>query len=142
MADLTEQMNRAAGELDFEKAAQMRDAIEDVRRIAEGRRRSPPAWRIRISPPRQGVGVALAMVFFVRGGKMLGREQYTLDVQGRRVHGGDRRVLPGAVLCDDAEIPGDSDQHRPDTQAIEQMLTDAKGARVYIRTPSAAASTT
>ncbi len=83
VADLTEQMNRAAGELDFEKAAEMRDAIEDVRRIAEGRRRSPPAWRIRISSPWPGGGRGAGHgVLRARRQDARGREQYTLDVQG------------------------------------------------------------
>ena len=137
VADLTEQMNRAAGELDFEKAAQMRDAIEDVRRIAEGQKAVSTGMEDQdIIALAKGVGVALAMVFFVRGGKMLGREQYTLDVQGDESMGEIAESFLAQYYAMMREIPREILINTAlDTQAIEQMLTDAKGARVYIRTP-------
>ena len=77
--DLKTHMNEAAENLDFEKAAYYRDLLHDVESFAQKQKATDTAGN-----DRDIIGYAVAggkcviQVFFVRGGRMIGRDHFFL----------------------------------------------------------------
>ena len=99
--DLEENMNLAAERLEFERAAVLRDRIKAVERVAEERRikvDSNPAaggnhsWQdgMDVIAVAQDSAEAWVEVFFVRKGKLIGREHFFME--------GAQDDTPGVVI--------------------------------------------
>ena len=77
---LNAEMADAAGRLNYEAAAHLRDRIVAVRRVTEGQK---VVWRSRIDmdliAAAKAQGQACMQVFMVRGGKLIGQEHFMLD---------------------------------------------------------------
>ncbi len=79
IASLTGQMNEAAAELAFERAAAIRDRIESVRVISERQKAALANEDERdILALCKAEDAALVYALFVRGGKVIGAERYDL----------------------------------------------------------------
>ncbi|MDD5509866.1 MAG: excinuclease ABC subunit UvrC [Dehalococcoidales bacterium] len=78
--ELVGRMEEAARDLDFEKAALLRDRIQAVRQVIEGQRL---ATRVRgeqdVIAFVQDRSRAYAQVFFVRDGRLVGRDSFILE---------------------------------------------------------------
>ena len=74
---LTERMNEQAEALEFEEAASTRDLIESVRAVAQKQKITDTGGEDKdiIAMARDGASV-IVQVFFVRDGKIIGREHY------------------------------------------------------------------
>ena len=99
--DLEENMALAAERLEFERAAVLRDRIKAVERVAEERRikvdSNPaaggnPSWQagMDVIALAQGSVEAWVEVFFVRKGKLIGRDNFFMD--------GPQDDTPGVVI--------------------------------------------
>ena len=99
--DLEENMALAAERLEFERAAVLRDRIKAVERVAEERRikvdSNPaaggnPSWQagMDVIALAQGSTEAWVEVFFVRKGKLIGRDNFFMD--------GPQDDTPGVVI--------------------------------------------
>lgn len=77
LKSLEDKMLAASEELDFEKAAYYRDLLENVRSVAQKQNITDSAGEDRdvIALARDGAD-AVVQVFFVRDGKLIGREHY------------------------------------------------------------------
>ncbi len=77
---LQHEMTEAAEAYNFEAAARLRDRIVQVRRVTEGQK---VVWKSRLDmdliASARAQGQACMQVFFVRGGKLIGQEQFILD---------------------------------------------------------------
>ncbi|MBS1704850.1 MAG: excinuclease ABC subunit UvrC [Armatimonadetes bacterium] len=80
LEDLQKQMQDAAEELEFERAATIRDQIESIERIQERQKvlTSDGTDRDVIAVVRDDRGSAIQMLY-VRGGKLIGQRQFILD---------------------------------------------------------------
>ena len=99
--DLEENMTQAAESLEFERAAVLRDRIKAVERVAEERRikvdsgpdadRNHP-WQagMDVIALAQGSAEAWVEVFFIRKGKLIGREHFFME--------GAQDDTPGVVI--------------------------------------------
>jgi excinuclease ABC subunit C len=80
LARLQYEMSAAAGHLNFEAAARLRDRIVQVRRVTEGQK---VVWRSRLDMDLVAIaraqGQACMQVFLVRGGKLIGQEHFILE---------------------------------------------------------------
>lgn len=78
---LETQMKRAAAELDFEKAAQLRDKIHSIKAIGERQKiiNSDKQTDMDVIAFASMGNKAFAAVFFVRSGSIIGRENYPID---------------------------------------------------------------
>ncbi len=83
LQELTARMKAAAESLQFERAARYRDQLAAIRRLLESRK------VVQIDGPDQDVigfahanGDAVVQVFFIRQGKMIGRENFPMDGDG------------------------------------------------------------
>ncbi len=99
--DLEENMTQAAESLEFERAAVLRDRIKAVERVAEERRikvdSGPEAdknhpWQagMDVIALAQGSAEAWVEVFFIRKGKLIGREHFFME--------GAQDDMPGVVI--------------------------------------------
>lgn len=87
MSYLTEQMNQAAEKMEYEKAAQYRDLLNSVKQVAQKQKitmddegdRDVLGIALRKGPDENGIvreTKAVVQVFFIRKGKMIGREHF------------------------------------------------------------------
>ena len=131
-------MRAAADEWDFERAAVLRDQLQAVERVIERQKivSSVRADQDVIAFAREN-GDACVQVFFIRGGRLLGREYFVLE----GAHGEDERGVMAAFLKqfyeEAAYVPPEVLLPRQIEEAliIEQWLKVKRGAKVTLRVP-------
>jgi excinuclease ABC subunit C len=140
IARLEQEMQSAAGELEFEVAARLRDRLASVRRAVEKQQmvadRNEDLDVIGIAEDELEAAV---QVFFVRRGRMVGRKGLVLD-KVMELSPGDVVTTVLEELYYEEPPLGVPKQVlvpvRPDDAAIyEDWLTDRRGSRVEIRVP-------
>jgi len=135
---LESRMNKAAEALDFEKAARLRDQLQAVKEVVEGQR---IATRVKgeqdVIAFAQDRDQAYVQVFFIRGGKLIGRESFLLQ--------GTRYEEPSQVMTSFIKQFYDSSPYIPpllllqhpveDVTTIQGWLQGKRGGRVSIQVP-------
>lgn len=136
--DLRKKMQQASKELDFEKAARLRDRIQALEQVVE-KQKIVAANNVEqdvIGYARLG-NTACLQVFFVRGGKIIGREHFmmncNIDEEQAEIIAAfikqyyhDQNVIAKEILT--AAVPDEA-------ELLEQWLSKLRGSRVYLRTP-------
>ncbi len=135
---LESQMNKAAENMDFERAARLRDQIQAVTAVVEGQR---------IATKTRGEQDVIAFVterdrayvqvFFIRNGKLIGRESFVLQ--------GTRHEEPSSIMSSFIQQFYASAPHIPpllllqhaveDKETLQQWLSDKRGGSVKIQVP-------
>ncbi|MEH1942509.1 MAG: excinuclease ABC subunit UvrC [Nostoc sp.] len=136
---LTQQMNSAAENLNFESAARIRDQISGLKSLTADQKVSLPDDTV----SRDAIALAAdeqhacIQLFQIRAGQLVGRLAFVADAQAE----------PGAILqraleehyqtADSVEIPLEIlVQHDlPDGEILADVLTQRKGKKVTILTP-------
>ncbi|MCR4717634.1 MAG: excinuclease ABC subunit UvrC [Lachnospiraceae bacterium] len=135
---LTEKMNKASADLDFENAANYRDLIESVKKLEEKQKVNSVDGDDRdvIAFAREGKETVVA-IFFVRDGKVLGREHFHMkNVEDeadsavitafvKQFYSG-TPYLPKEIMC---ELPIEEEEE------IRDWLSDKRGNKVTFRYP-------
>lgn len=136
---LTARMEEAAAKLEFERAAQLRDQLQAVREVVERQKIITGGFEDQdVLAVAQAPDEACVMVFFVRGGKLIGREHFMLKgTEGLSGHDvliafikqyyTDVDFVPGEILLA-AEVGEEQ-------SVIETWLTGKRGSRVFLKTP-------
>ena len=138
LRELEQKMQKASEELEFEEAIRYRDLYNSVKQIASKQKITDSDGEdkdiIALAAQEQD---AVVQVFFVRGGKLIGREHfYMTHVSGtprtqilldfvKQFYAGTPFIPRELMLQEEIE----------DVEVIEQWLTKRKGIRVYIRAP-------
>jgi excinuclease ABC subunit C len=136
--ELKHEMKRAAEALDFEKAGRLRDRIQAVEGVIEGQRIATTVRgeqdTIAFSQDRNQ---AYVQVFFVRNGKLIGRESFILE--------GTHSEEPPQIMTSFIKQFYSRAPHIPpllllqhpvaDKNTIEAWLTSKRGSRVTIQVP-------
>lgn len=136
---LTNRMEEASAKLEFERAAELRDqlkAVQDVlakQKVISAGLEDQDAVAI-----ARGADDCCMMVFFIRGGKLLGRERFLLNgTEGESraevltafikqyYHRAD--FIPSEILV--------SDMEPREAEVIASWLAGKKGSRVQLRVP-------
>jgi excinuclease ABC subunit C len=140
MKRIEKQMYAASDELDFERAARLRDYLAAMQRALEKQAvvlgDGADADVIALAEDPLEVGV---QIFYVRGGRIRGQRGWVAD----RVEEGDTPELVEQFLLqlyagEDAEaIPREIlvPALPPDPETMEALLADVRGAKVHIRVP-------
>jgi excinuclease ABC subunit C len=136
---LDKQMHRASDELEFERAARLRDQIVSVRKAIErqqmvdAREEDYDALGIVDDPIEASV-----QVFLIRKGRVVGRKALVVDkvedvtraeLVGRlleQLYGDDGAEVPREILVPDAP---------DDVELYEEFLGTARGSKVRVRVP-------
>ena len=138
LKDLEEKMRAAAAEMDFEKAAEYRDLMASVKQIAQKQKITDFDGEDRdIMALAMDDRDAVVQVFFVRQGKLIGREHFHVTIGNedtprevlstfiRQYYAG-TPFIPREIMLqleiDDAEVVG-------------QWLSSRRGQKVHIRVP-------
>lgn len=138
LKELEQKMQRASENLEFEEAIRYRDLYNSVKQIASKQKMEESDGEDKdIIALACDDRDAVVQVFFVRGGKLIGREhfymthvsetpkkQILLDFV-KQFYAGTPFIPRELILQEEIE----------DIQVIEQWLTGRKGSRVYIRIP-------
>ena len=138
LKDLEKKMQDAAEELEFEEAIRYRDLFESVKSVSQKQKITHSDGEDKdIIALAQDEQDAVVQVFFVRGGKLIGREHYYMT----NVSGLPRRdilqqfiqqfyagtpFLPRELMLQEAV---------DDMEVLEQWLGGKRGSRVYLRVP-------
>lgn len=138
LRDLEREMYAAAEALEFERAAALRDQIAALRRVVEQQK------VVDVGGGDQDVVAfarderdAVVQVFFIRNGKLIGRETFTLDnVEGEE----DAELMQSfiqqfydqtATIPQEILLPRDLDE----MAIVRQWLKQKRGADVVLRVP-------
>lgn len=136
--NIRERLQGAADGMQFERAAYYRDQLQAIERITEHQKVvSPELIDQDVIAFAQDDGSACVQVFFIRGGKLLGREYFVLEGTENENAG---RVLSSFVtqFYDQAAfVPPEIllAEDLDEAQIIEQWLKTRKGQTVTIRVP-------
>lgn len=136
--ELSGQMEKASKNLDFEKAAVLRDRIQAIERVSEKQKVSNISENnidvIGIAKSELEVCIE---IFFVRGSKMIGREHYFYtDLKDMD----DKEILSGFIkqyYLDNPNIPNKImlREEVEDKDAIEEWLSTSLGKKVELKSP-------
>ncbi|MEN6478640.1 MAG: excinuclease ABC subunit UvrC [Anaerolineales bacterium] len=138
IAEMDQEMAQASATLDFERAAILRDQLAAIRHVVEGQRIiSEDLDDHDLVGLARDNGQSCVQVFFVRGGKLIGREYYVLQGAGDET---DSEVLTSFLqqFYDNAStvppevlVPTDLD----DAAVLQEWLQSKRGAQVLIQVP-------
>ena len=135
---LEEKMNEASVNLEFEKAIEYRELLSSVRQIAQKQKMTHTDGEDKdIIAYAADDRDAVVQVFFIRGGKLIGRDHFyvrigaedggsqILDTFLKQFYAG-TPFIPREVMLPEAI---------EEAEILESWLTQKRGARVYIRVP-------
>lgn len=138
LADLQQKMEAASERMDFEEAIRYRDLYNSVTQVAQKQKITDSDGEDKdVIALARDEDDAVVQVFFVRDGKLIGREHF---------------IMTGASDCSKAQILLDFvkqfyagtpfvpkelmlQEEIEDIPVLEQWLTARRGSRVYIRVP-------
>lgn len=131
-------MNEAAANLEFEKAAELRDKINSIKRVSEKQK------IINSSMNDQDViafasynNEALVQIFFVRNGKVSGREHFMLDNLDSMTRNEIMTEFIKQFYSNTTFIPKEIllQEQIQDKEIIQTWLSNLKEQKVYINVP-------
>ena len=135
---LEEKMNQAAENMEFERAAELRDQLNAVHQVmAKQKIISADMSNQDVIAMARGQGECCVQIFYIREGKLLGRDHYFLqgtDEMSRsevitafvEQYYSKASDIPQEILLQEEVIGQD---------LLESWLTGIKGKRVYLHTP-------
>lgn len=135
---LQEKMEQASEELDFEKAIEYRDLQSSVRQVAQRQKITHEDGEDKdVLAMAVDGGDAVVQVFFIRGGKMIGRDHFYLRVAP---HDTKAIILSSFIKQYYAGTPFVPRELMLETEIedqglVEKWLTEKRGQRVYLRVP-------
>lgn len=136
--ELDKKMQHAAENLNFELAAELRDSIAAVRKIAERQKivSSSLIDQDAIAMARQD-GEACMQVFFIRGGKLNGREHFLLDGGDLDNHSEVISSFIKQFYNGDTFVPKEIILQQPidDIEVLESWLSEKRGSKVKLTIP-------
>lgn len=136
--ELKEKMQAASEELEFEKAATYRDLLESVKACMEKQKITASDGEDKdiIAVATDGED-AVVQIFFIRNGKMIGRDHFFLNVKIEEqksdiIEAFLQQFYAGTpVIPKEVYVQEDLDR----VEIISDWLSQKKGKKVYIRTP-------
>lgn len=135
---LQEKMEQASEELDFEKAIEYRDLLSSVRQVAQRQKITHEDGEDKdVLAMAVDGGDAVVQVFFIRGGKMIGRDHFYLRVAP---HDTKAIILSSFIKQYYAGTPFVPRELMLETEIedqglVEKWLTEKRGQKVYLRVP-------
>ncbi len=141
--DLKKKMEAAAAELEFEQAGEYRDLINSIHSIAQQQKITNTDGE-----DKDILGVAfdeedaIVQCFFIRGGKMIGREHFHIALGENFL---DEKISAGEILSSFVKqfyagtpyIPKEIflPEEMEEQELLEEWLTEKRSQRVYLRNP-------
>ncbi len=138
LKELEEKMQKASEDLEFEKAIEYREMLFSVQKIAQKQKITDTAGEDRdILAVAKDLEDAVVQVFFIRGGRLIGRDHFFLkNTQGetkaqilssfiKQFYAGTPYIPALLMIQEDVE----------DIELLEEWLTKKRGHKVHIKIP-------
>ena len=138
LKDLEEKMNKAAEAMEFEDAARYRDLLSSVRQVSQKQKITEGVGEDKdILALYQDETEAVVQVFFVRDGKLIGREHYYMTHVPENNKPAILQDFVKQFYAGTPFIPRELmlQYEIEDTELIEKWLSERKGSRVYLKVP-------
>jgi len=135
---LQEKMEQASEELDFEKAIEYRDLQSSVRQVAQRQKITHEDGEDKdVLAMAVDGGDAVVQVFFIRGGKMIGRDHFYLRVAPHDTKASMLSSFIKQYYAGTPFVPRELmlETEIEDQGLVEKWLTEKRGQRVYLRVP-------
>lgn len=135
---LEKKMQAASERMDFESAMEQRDLIESIRQISQKQKitQSDGEDRDIIATATDGED-AVVQVFFVRSGKLIGRDHFYLraainDTKSSILNSFIKQFYSGTpFIPKELVLQTEVEDH----EILEQWMTQKRGSKVYIKVP-------
>jgi len=138
ISELEKKMTASAENMEFEKAVEYRELLKSVQKIAQKQKITDSHGDDRdVLAVAGGEEDAVVQVFFIRGGRLIGRDHFYLSAGKdepesevlqsfiKQFYGG-TPYIPGELML--SEAVGEQ-------EVLEEWLTARRGHRVYLRVP-------
>ena len=135
---LEQEMHLASQNLEFERAALLRDRVASVKRLGERQKViTDSVGDVDVIAVAAEDSLSSAEVFYIRGGRLIGKDSFDLssginqepkDILGEFVLAFYSRenFIPKTILLS---------HHIDDMETVEELLTEKRGSRTYIKVP-------
>lgn len=138
LKELEEKMLQASEELDFEKAIEYRELLNSVKKVAQKQKITDTGGEDRdilaMASERED---AVVQVFFIRGGRLIGRDHFYLKI----AEGDSESEVLGSFIkqfyAGTPYIPGELmlPAEVEEKEVLEEWLTSRRGHKVTLRVP-------
>lgn len=138
LKDLEEKMKAAAEQLEFEEAAKFRDLYNSVKLVSQKQKITDSVGEDKdIIALYQDEAEAVVQVFFVRDGKLIGREHYYMTHVSENNKPAILEEFIKQFYAGTPFIPRELmlQYEIADADLIERWLSERKGSRVYLKVP-------
>ena len=138
LGDLQRKMEEASEAMEYERAIEYRDLLQSVQKIAQKQKITDTAGDDRdIVAMAKDLEDAVVQVFFVRNGRLIGRDHFFLRLTGEETK---REILSSFIkqfYAGTPYLPAElMMQEEPgDMELLEEWLTEKRGHKVHIRVP-------
>ena len=137
--ELEEKMKRLAADMEFEQAAEVRDLIESIKHIASKQRVDNTTTDDRdvIAMATNNMNEGVISVFFIRNGKMIGREHFHMTGVQSESYGDIMAAFLKQYYASTPFLPKEIilEHEVNEQELIEQYLSERRGNLVHILTP-------
>ena len=136
--ELEMKMLQASEDLEFEKAIEYRELLNSVNKIAQKQKITDSSWEDRdilaVATDRED---AVVQVFFIRGGRLIGRDHFYLKIQKDELKANIIDSFIKQYYAGTPFIPGILMVQEPleDSKLIEEWLSAKRGGKVSIVVP-------
>ena len=138
LKELEEKMQAAADSLEFEKAIEYRELLSSVQKIAQKQKITDTAGDDRdILALAAEEEDAVVQVFFIRGGRLIGRDHFYLKIakdesQSEILSSFVKQFYAGTpYIPAELMLPEEIEDH----EVVEEWLTKRRGHRVHVKVP-------
>ena len=138
MKYLEEKMRTASETMEFEKAIEYRDLLDSVRKVAQKQKITSQSMEDRdIIAMAKDERDAVVQVFFVRDGKLIGREHFHMNLTGSESKAEILNSFVKQFYAGTPYLPGEIflEQDISEKEIIEEWLSKKRGAKVHFKIP-------
>lgn len=138
LKELEEKMKTASEALEFEKAIEYRELLNSVKKVAQKQKITDSSWEDRdVLAAAMEEEDAVVQVFFIRGGRLIGRDHFYLRITKGEPAGSILDSFIKQYYAGTPFIPGELmvQEELEDRELIEEWLSAKRGGKVSIRVP-------
>ena len=145
LRELEEKMNQASEDMEFEKAIEYRDLMRSIRQVSQrqkitsgdGEDKDVLALALEDADDTVSAADAVVQVFFIRGGKMIGREHFYLRVAPQDTKAIILNSFIKQYYAGTPFVPRELmiETEIEDHELVETWLTQKRGQKVIVRVP-------
>lgn len=138
LKELEEKMQKASQEMEFEKAIEYRELLSSVRAVAQKQKITNTDGEDKdIIAMAKDDRDAVVQVFFIRGGKLIGRDHFYLRIGNEETESAILTTFLKQFYAGTPYIPKELmlQSQMEEQEVIAEWLSKRKGQKVYIRIP-------